>query len=126
MSVPYDRRGFLRGLVSLPLIGGGVTLIGSPSAVAAPITDTLLGEYADWLVYEHSDLMRERFGQDNPRATQEWRARFGRAFDWHRARGHFCRSEPDGALLGDGKSFPSTRAALVLATVGCDWREGGR
>lgn len=27
-----DRRSFLRGLVSLPLIGGGVTLIGQPSA----------------------------------------------------------------------------------------------
>jgi len=27
-----DRRSFLRGLVSLPLIGGGVTLIGRPSA----------------------------------------------------------------------------------------------
>jgi len=27
-----DRRHFLRGLVSLPLIGGGVTLIGRPSA----------------------------------------------------------------------------------------------
>ena len=27
-----DRRSFLRGLVSLPLIGGGVTLIGAPSA----------------------------------------------------------------------------------------------
>ena len=31
-----DRRGFLRGLVSLPLIGGGVTLIGRPSA-AVPL-----------------------------------------------------------------------------------------
>ena len=27
-----DRRSFLRDLVSLPLIGGGVTLIGAPSA----------------------------------------------------------------------------------------------
>lgn len=27
-----DRRSFLRSLVSLPLIGGGVTLIGAPSA----------------------------------------------------------------------------------------------
>ena len=27
-----DRRNFLRGLVSLPLIGGGITLIGAPSA----------------------------------------------------------------------------------------------
>ena len=31
-----DRRSFLRGLVSLPLIGGGVTLIGRP-AMAVPL-----------------------------------------------------------------------------------------
>jgi hypothetical protein len=31
-----DRRSFLRGLVSLPLIGGGVTLIGQPAA-AVPL-----------------------------------------------------------------------------------------
>jgi len=31
-----DRRAFLRGLVSLPLIGGGVTLIGRPAA-AVPL-----------------------------------------------------------------------------------------
>lgn len=30
------RRGFLRGLVTLPLIGGGVTLIGNPTAAAVP------------------------------------------------------------------------------------------
>lgn len=35
MSEPLPRRGFLRGLVSLPLIGGGVTLIGRPAAMAA-------------------------------------------------------------------------------------------
>ena len=41
-----DRRSFLRGLVSLPLIGGGVTLIGAPStpvplvqAAAVPTLD---------------------------------------------------------------------------------------
>lgn len=35
MSDPSDRRGFLRGLVSLPLIGGGVTFIGAPSVALA-------------------------------------------------------------------------------------------
>ena len=41
-----ERRGLLRGLVSLPLIGGGVTLIGRPAArvplvdvAAAPLLD---------------------------------------------------------------------------------------
>lgn len=123
-DLPSSRRGFLRGLTTLPLIGGSVALIGAPSAVAEPVTDALLGEYADWLVYEHGSLMRELHGQDNPRAASEWQPRFGRAFDWQRARGPFRKSTPDGQTIGDGVSFPSMRAALVLSTVGCNWREG--
>ena len=108
MSALSDRRGFLRGLVSLPLIGGGVTLIGSPSAVAEPASLHLLSEYESWLGIEHSRVARElRPGTDHA----GWRL-YGPAHDWHlRA----CRDVP-----------PSTRAALVLAAVGCDWREGGR
>jgi hypothetical protein len=49
---PADRRGFLRGLVSLPLIGGGVTLIGSPSAAAVPITGGMVATYLAWLHFE--------------------------------------------------------------------------
>lgn len=41
MTGPESRRGFLRGLVSLPLIGGGVTLIGAPTAAATPVTPDL-------------------------------------------------------------------------------------
>ncbi len=45
MSAPSDRRGFLRGLATLPLIGGGVTLIGNPTRAAAePVTEDLLQE----------------------------------------------------------------------------------
>ena len=50
------RRDFLRGLVSLPLIGGGVTLIGQPSAVAEPVTSDLLEAYKTWLFNEHRSL----------------------------------------------------------------------
>ncbi|MCJ2114103.1 hypothetical protein MKK64_23320, partial [Methylobacterium sp. E-025] len=52
MSTPSNRRGFLRDLVSLPLIGGGVTLIGNPTAVATPITASLLANYETWLNQE--------------------------------------------------------------------------
>lgn len=108
MSGPSDRRGFLRGLVSLPLIGGGVTLIGSPSAVAEPVSLTLLAEYECWLGLEQMRVARE-MRPDSPYFG--WRL-YGSAHDWHRYSSH---NQP-----------PSTRAALVLATVGCDWREGGR
>ena len=35
MSAPSDRRGFLRGLVSLPLIGGGAAFASTPSDLAS-------------------------------------------------------------------------------------------
>lgn len=121
MNAPANRRGFLRGLVSLPLIGGGVTLIGAPSAVAEPVTPRLLREYHDWLMYERNEVIREiEIGgrtQFGPNAV------FGSALRWHRTRGE-RRLDSEGEMMGDGVSFPSTRAALVLSAVGCDWREG--
>ena len=55
-----DRRGFLRGLVSLPLIGGGVTLIGRPTASAVPVTDALFERYYAWVAWEHAEVVAER------------------------------------------------------------------
>jgi hypothetical protein len=46
------RRGFLAQLVKLPLIGGGLSLIGQPQAVAEPVTPGLLEAYRSWLVME--------------------------------------------------------------------------
>jgi hypothetical protein len=42
MTNPNTRRGFLRGLTAFPLIGGGVTLIGNPTAAAEPVSRDLL------------------------------------------------------------------------------------
>lgn len=121
MNGPASRSGFLRGLAMLPLIGGSLTLIGVPSAVAEPVTPRLLREYHDWLMFERSCLVREinsvnptRFGPD---------CAMGSAYRWHRSHGEL-RSDSEGRMTGDGVSFPSTRAALVLSAVGCDWREG--
>lgn len=99
------RRGFLRGLLTLPLIGGAVGLIGAPSAVAEPATGHLMREYADWLVYEHHRVMAEIVGEDTS-ASSQWQSCFGRAWKWHRADRHIP---------------PSTRAALVMSAVGCEW-----
>lgn len=110
MSALGSRRGFLSGLVSLPLIGGAVTLIGSPSAVAEPASDVLMREYTSWPAYEWSRASMETYGNDRGL----WFPLHGRAYEWHRVRGDRLR-----AIVP-----PSTRAALVLSAVGCDWREG--
>ena len=53
MTAPASRRGFLRGLTTLPLIGGSVALIGKPSAVAVPVSDELRTRYLGWLAREY-------------------------------------------------------------------------
>ena len=103
MSAPSDRRGFLRGLVSLPLIGGGVTLIGSPSAVAAPVTGGTIATYIAWLHFEQRYLMwgcnAEKFiPMMNPGACFHGRSRV-----------HPTVTARQAAL----------RAPLILAAAGC-------
>ncbi|MCJ2048615.1 hypothetical protein [Methylobacterium sp. J-070] len=52
MSGPANRRGFLRGLTTLPLIGGSVALIGTPVRAAQPVTPGMLATYSAWLHFE--------------------------------------------------------------------------
>jgi hypothetical protein len=56
MAGPSSRRGFLSGLASLPLIGGSVALIGSPTAAAVPVTGGTIATYLAWLHFEQRYL----------------------------------------------------------------------
>ena len=102
-----NRRGFLSGLTRLPLIDGAVKLVGVPSAVAEPVTLRLLSEYETWLGLEHHRVAREL----RPGAESAGWNLYGSAFAWHRVQ---HRTDP-----------PSTRAALVLSAVGCEWKRDG-
>ena len=113
------RRGFLRGLLSLPLIGGGITLIGTPSAVAEPVTLPLFERYVDWLSVELGEAIIERSVLREPvykAQTERWRR------EWCRGNGTLCGLEGQHRFLIPPAELPSARAALVLSTVGCDWR----
>lgn len=102
-----SRRGFLRQLCSLPMIGGGVTLIGQPTASAVPVTQDLLLNYSTWLDMERRFLTWEMCGDDKSK------------FDgMHRT----IWLDNDAARYHRDDVSPSTRAALVLSTVGCGWR----
>jgi hypothetical protein len=111
MSDLLARRGFLRQLAGLPLIGGGVTLLGNPTRAAEPVTLDLLRSYSAWLHFERRFLSWELCGSDKSRFDVEdavvWAGNPG--FHYHKAGG-----EPP----------PSTRAAVVLSAVGCGWKEG--
>jgi hypothetical protein len=117
---PPSRRGFLRGLASLPLIGGAVALIGQPSAVAEPCTEALLLRYLAWLANEHAAVC---LALHAPAALAENPERF--ASDWEYARRRaplqWFPDAPDIERLVTATP-PSTRAALVLSAVGADGR----
>lgn len=124
MGAPASRRGFLSGLATLPLIGGSVALIGSPSAVAEPTSRALLESYDTFLVYERCRLKAEMYGPGSywdglPGAEDALVMALGfipannAGMRWHGSASH------------EG-SPPSSRAALVLSAAGIDWREGGR
>jgi hypothetical protein len=124
------RRGFLRGLASLPLIGGGVTLIGSPTKAAVPVTDALHERYLAWLAHEHRAAVHEHMFRG---ALASWKPDPGNyektavEYATRSARGgteymHWFPDVPD-IKRAVASAPPSTRAAIVLATVGCDWQE---
>jgi hypothetical protein len=52
MSEQSLRRGFLSQLCTLPMLGGGVSLLGAPTAVAEPVTTGLLDAYRNFLTGE--------------------------------------------------------------------------
>ena len=135
MSAPENRRGFLRGLTTLPLIGGGVALIGTPTAVAEPITDRLFDAYLGFIVHEHREVL----------AQHSYRRAIAREAELYRDKGivmpagypEACAQDtrelphlqwvPKNSEAADAfcrASCPTTRAALVLSAVGYDWREG--
>jgi hypothetical protein len=109
-----QRRGFLRGLAALPLIGGGVTLIGNPTKAAVPVTRQLLETYHYWLDYERMMLVTEMDGPSSldgrPHARTGWQY-------------HFPKGPNGEPFAGWSKVHPalqpSRRAAVVLSAVGC-------
>ncbi len=118
-----DRRSFLRGLATLPLVGGGVTLIGNPTAAAVPVTPELLHGYKAWLMSEHAMLCYEMSGYDPERAKVLRREFYSDhpGWDWH-----YQWPNPQRRLAGwQDAPQPSTRAAVVLSAVGCPLADEG-
>ena len=124
MMAPIARRGLLRGLASLPLIGGSVAVIGKPTAAAVPITDALHERYLGWLAHEHRAAVREHAYR---KALAHYEARLvgvvpdGEA--WARAEGERASYLAWAPAVSDIEALvasdrPSNRAAVILAAAG--------
>lgn len=107
-----SRRGFLSGLAGLPLIGGGVAILGAPTAAATPVTRGLLERYHAWIANEHAAVLFE-LGAVSPRdPAQPWaERRICTPLHWF----------PDAPDVERSVLAmpPSSRAAVVLSAVGC-------
>lgn len=115
-----DRRFFLRGLASLPLIGGGVTLIGNPTAAAVPVTPHLLDTYTAWLDLERSWLDWERYGPDG-RGERVWCDPNMRVV-WQDPLTKQCWRSTPAMRCFDHRNAVS-RAAVILSAAGMPLRE---
>ena len=118
------RRGFLRQLAGLPLIGGAVTLIGQPTAAAVPVSADLLEAYKTWLHFEERWLCWEM--AEHPEVMRRYRFKPGmshvdrfKVIDGH----YYYIGESGSFHCHRNNDLSANRAALVLSAVGCDWRE---
>ena len=116
-----NRRAFLNQLVTLPLIGGSVALIGQPTAVAEPPSVLVLEAYKTWLDNERRWLSRDMAANPAvqrlygcfPRSVSE-EVRFAKMID-----SLYAASGP-AWNYHDAAARPATRAALILSAAGCD------
>lgn len=109
-----NRRGFLRGLTTLPLVGGSVALIGNPVGAAEPPSEACLDSYLAWLHYEQRAVRHARW--------PEFKRAGGVFIPANNAGDNFHRFDPEGWKLSCQEAV--ARAPVVLAAVGCDWRAG--
>ena len=116
MAEVLPRRGFLRGLATLPLIGGAVSIIGAPVRADVSVTPHLLEAYKSWLDLEYRFLTWEMAGNREVCA----RYRFGEGVEkrdrCEAIRGH-CSA---GYYSLHDEATPSTRAAIVMTAAGQD------
>ena len=109
-----DRRSFLRGLASLPLIGGGMTLIGNPTAAAVPATPELMNRYRAWLARE----WRQASVEHQILLYPEHFAAKPDLFTWDFVPTGFIPNDAVAHANVTGSSAAS-RAAVVLSAAGC-------
>lgn len=110
----HDRRSFLRGLAGLPLVGGGVTLIGNPTAAAVPVTDMLLQRYGLFLAIEAREALIEC--RERQQVADGYPDRVASVRPWVEGMNWAPDNPWMRGLLEHQR--PSARAAVILSAAG--------
>lgn len=124
MSAATSRRGFLRGLTTLPLVGGSVALIGKPTAVALPLGDVMLDRYTGFIAAEYVACMAERAyrqavaGARKVEVAGGWVSPRFPAMMREEERATVARMVPTSLMLFSPGGTLDSRAAVVLSAVG--------
>jgi len=117
-ALPNSRRGFLRALAALPLLGGGVQLLGNPTAAAVPVSQALLNRYLTFLAKERiaARVELDLFGHADFYAREGYF--LADAKTWTRC-AWWMETANDPEIEGVVTRTPaSTRAAVVLSAAG--------
>jgi len=111
-----DRRAALGALASMPALA----ILGAPTAAAEPVTRALLERYVAWLANEHAAALVELYPIDPTSSDAA-----SRMASWESQRRQtplqWFPDAPDIERLVTATK-PSTRAAVVMSAVGCEWR----
>ena len=113
MSAPVlPRRGFLRGLTTLPLIGGSVAILGQPTVAAVPVTRDMAQLYETWLGWERIKVCEFLHGEEGLNEALHMYRVNDAAWRWHR-RGYKFGMDHDVPLRE-----AAARAPVILSAAG--------
>lgn len=117
-SITPSRRGFLRALAALPLIGGGIKILGEPTAVDVPISPAILRRYSGFLSRELFAAQAEIRFLECPDGFNDMGLSLTDASTW-KAMPLWWETPPDHILEAVVTAKPSSsRVAVVLGAAG--------
>ena len=124
LTTPMPRRGFLRALANLPLIGGSIMLLGTPSAAAVSISVDLLRKYRLFLNKELFATQIEIESVVSPFHFANMGFSLSDPSSWSGL--PMWWPTPDDSVLDSlvTQKPPSSRAAVVLSAAGLSLAAG--
>ena len=114
----FERRGFLRALTAIPLLGGGIKLFGEPTSAAVPISPALLRKYAAFLNRELFATWLETRLIESPWHFTDMGYSLSDSSTWRKLPLWWPLPDDPACEALVTRTAPSSRAAVVLGAAG--------